>query len=603
MDAFPSQHNQPAPNFYGAPMYAGFPPMGHGMVHSSSTGSLTGMAPAGQVMAGPVYVSQSPSMGSLTGMVQSTSTGSLNGLQQIGSTNSLPQVNSNGSLVTMPIHQPQGWFGKITNFFTPQQQAQPPIMCFDSPEGHPNPKTDNRQNTPPVTVTSPTNRTTAQLGQAYNVQASQQSNPMNLFLGGFPMVSPHGVMANVKPVMVGGAAGFGMNGGPGLARSDSWVSLASLNSENSQNSDNQLQTQDSLSSVEAIPVPGAVPQYQAQAYQAYQDPQQQYHQQKFQKQHNRNPYQQSYQQNYNPHQQQQWNQQNNNQRQWNNNHRKKNKSRRVKKAKVQTLYGENQNHHQHKDFDSRRNDNQNNVRDRNYNRGHRRRDRRSKHQPPQFSDPDACKFCRTKRKYIKQKVHSADDICTILLPRKIDENMVPETFGERWEASDFFQFVDFFDTSRLNEFQYFKVPRTHTEENEAVNTHMLIEIFGRQLGFRRDRIPKRFKYIPLHTVSGCEARTMVRESIDAGMQALCKRSPQTWNHDFAPKFQKLLHRYVGCVPMVDLCGETIPDLWTGIAESKSDVDAQVISWTYYFLVTWDNFHLFVEEIRRPQTAV
>merc|ERR1719373_1266477 len=297
-------------------------------------------------MAGPVYVSQSPSMGSLTGMVQSTSTGSLNGLQQIGSTNSLPQVNSNGSLVTMPIHQPQGWFGKITNFFTPQQQAQPPIMCFDSPEGVPNPKTDNRQNTPPVTVTSPTNRTTAQLGQAYNVQASQQSNPMNLFLGGFPMVSPHGVMANVKPVMVGGAAGFGMNGGPGLARSDSWVSLASLNSENSQNSDNQLQTQDSLSSVEAIPVPGAVPQYQAQAYQAYQDPQQQYHQQKFQKQHNRNPYQQSYQQNYNPHQQQQWNQQNNNQR-------KKNKSK-------------NQNHHQHKDFDSRRNDNQNNVRDRNY---------------------------------------------------------------------------------------------------------------------------------------------------------------------------------------------------------------------------------------------
>jgi len=186
--------------------------------------------------------------------------------------------------------------------------------------------------------------------------------------------------------------------------------------------------------------------------------------------------------------------------------------------------------------------------------------------------------------------------------------MVPETFGERWDVSEFFQIVDFFDVSRLNEFEYFKVPRTHTDENEVVNSHtsspMLIEIFGRQLGFRRNQIPKRFKQVSIHDVSGCDARTAVRNSISEGLEGVAKK--YKINVNFQEKLVRLLHRYVGCLPLVDLCGETLPDLWTGYADSKVEGNPNaLLRWTYYFMVTWDNFHLFVEEtqLAREQTAV
>lgn len=186
----------------------------------------------------------------------------------------------------------------------------------------------------------------------------------------------------------------------------------------------------------------------------------------------------------------------------------------------------------------------------------------------------------------------------------MDENCVPETFGERWDVSEFFQVVDFFDVSRLNEFEYFKVPRTHTDENEVVNSHMLIEIFGRQLGFRRNQIPKRFKPVSIHDVSGCDARSAVRNAIHEGLQSWAYRVKVPVN--FQKSFVQMLNRYVGCRSLVDLCGETLPDLWTGFADSKVEGNPNaVLRWTYYFLVTWDNFHLFVEErkMTREQTAV
>jgi len=198
-------------------------------------------------------------------------------------------------------------------------------------------------------------------------------------------------------------------------------------------------------------------------------------------------------------------------------------------------------------------------------------------------------------------------VCAILQVRNVDENMVPETFGERWDVSEFFQVVDFFDVSRLNEYEYFKVPRTHTDENEVVNSHMLIEIFGRQLGFRRNQIPKRFKPVSIHDVSGCDARTAVRHSINEGLQSWSKRyNVHIKFPNFQNKLSQMLHRYVGCQSMVELCGETLPDLWTGFADSKLESQPNsVIRWTYYFLVTWDNYHLFVEETKlaRDQTAV
>jgi len=133
---------------------------------------------------------------------------------------------------------------------------------------------------------------------------------------------------------------------------------------------------------------------------------------------------------------------------------------------------------------------------------------------------------------------------------------------------------------------------------------MLIEIFGRQLGFRRNQIPKRFKPVSIHDVSGCDARYAVRSAISEGLQS--------WTHrfnmpvHFQNSFSKMLHRYVGCLSLVELCGETLPDLWTGFADSKVEGNPNaILRWTYYFLVTWDNFHLFVEETKmtREQTAV
>jgi len=651
---------------YDAPVYA-MP----GMVHSSSSGSLQGMTGAG----GFRYVSQTPSTGSLTaefagrmqsnlgktreqykipyagamhyydagGMVHSGSTSSLNGLNHVSSTNSLPQVSSNGSLTSMPmqqIPQQQAWFGNFTNMiFTPDANSPRttvnpgPIYCFDNPAQQQAAQKaattpDGKAGTPTLTPTGDAPASPASPGGGIEpppgiaVTPRQQPNAMSLFVGGFPVVSPHGVMAPVQQVMVQtNMDAFAQdNNLTGMPRSDSSLSLNSLPS---QASDDQqpITTQYSLASSDGGS--GGFPIYyqpQAFQYQAappspqqhYQNsnpnyaPQQHYQQHAPQKGYNHQQYQQyqdpnhNYQNQYQDHHQNQWN-----------GGRRSRKGRPpyyfTSPPKFQTRNKDNRNNRNDRRQDSRQNNfggrQQNNA---NY---RQRRNRRSKHQPPRFNDPEACKFCRTKQKFLKyKKKYSTGDICAILQCRHVDENMVPETFGERWDVSEFFQVVDFFDVSRLNEFEYFKVPRTHTDENEVVNSHttspMLIEIFGRQLGFRRNQIPKRFKPVSIHDVSGCDARFAVREAITQGLKSWTPRFNMPVH--FQNSFNKMLHRYVGCLSLVDLCGETLPDLWTGFADSKVEGNPNaVLRWTYYFLVTWDNFHLFVEEtqMKKEQTAV
>jgi len=606
---------------YDAPVYA-MP----GMVHSSSSGSLQGMTGAG----GFRYVSQTPSTGSLTGMVHSGSTSSLNGLNHVSSTNSLPQVSSNGSLTSMPmqqIPQQQAWFGNFTNMiFTPDANSPRttvnpgPIYCFDNPAQQQAAQKaattpDGKAGTPTLTPTGDAPASPASPGGGIEpppgiaVTPRQQPNAMSLFVGGFPVVSPHGVMAPVQQVMVQtNMDAFAQdNNLTGMPRSDSSLSLNSLPS---QASDDQqpITTQYSLASSDGGS--GGFPIYyqpQAFQYQAappspqqhYQNsnpnyaPQQHYQQHAPQKGYNHQQYQQyqdpnhNYQNQYQDHHQNQWN-----------------GGRRSRK-------GNNKKDNRNNRNDRRQDSRQNNFGGRQQNNANyrQRRNRRSKHQPPRFNDPEACKFCRTKQKFLKyKKKYSTGDICAILQCRHVDENMVPETFGERWDVSEFFQVVDFFDVSRLNEFEYFKVPRTHTDENEVVNSHttspMLIEIFGRQLGFRRNQIPKRFKPVSIHDVSGCDARFAVREAITQGLKSWTPRFNMPVH--FQNSFNKMLHRYVGCLSLVDLCGETLPDLWTGFADSKVEGNPNaILRWTYYFLVTWDNFHLFVEETKmtREQTSV
>jgi len=595
---------------YDAPVYA-MP----GMVHSSSNGSLQGMTGAG----GFRYVSQTPSTGSLSGMVQSGSTGSLTGLHQVSSTNSLPHVTSNGSLSSLPMQQiPQqnAWFGNFTNMiFTPDAATSPrnvasspvtpgPIYCFDN-------QAQQQAAAQKATATSPDGTSTptgtdapaspgsldgADAPPSIAVTPRQQPNPMSLFVGAFPVVSPHGVMAPVQQVMVttNAQAFTPDNNMTGMPRSDSSLSLKSLQSQHSD--DGGITTQFSLASSDGGS--GGFPiyyqphpfqtTYQAAAppqHQQYQNSNPNYAHYQHPTQHTPKAYNPQYQQYQDPNQKFQQYQDPPQQQQWNGRS------------------------NQRKDHDNRRDNhrNNNNFRQQNSNRDNyrQRRNRRSKHQPPRFSDPDACKFCRTKQKYLKyKKKYSVGDVCTILQPRHVDENCVPETFGERWDVSEFFQVVDFFDVSRLNEFEYFKVPRTHTDENEVVNSHMLIEIFGRQLGFRRNQIPKRFKPVSIHDVSGCDARSAVRNAIHEGLQSWAYRVKVPVN--FQKSFVQMLNRYVGCRSLVDLCGETLPDLWTGFADSKVEGNPNaVLRWTYYFLVTWDNFHLFVEErkMTREQTAV
>merc|ERR1719499_552863 len=234
---------------------------------------------------------------------------------------------------------------------------------------------------------------------------------MNLFVGGFPVVSPHGVMASVKPVLVGNAnAGFDPHA-TGLQRSDSWVSLTSLNSDHSANS-NELQTQDSLGSVEAIPGPGPPQQFaQPQVYQPYnnmnnsQNNYHQYQQRQRQQQH-QNPYNQ-YQQQQQYNNNNQWNQHNSNQNQrhWNNNQNGNRKTKNNRKQGFDSRGGRNE-RPGNTNYNNRQQNNSNNYRN--------RRNRRSKHQPPRFSDPDACKFCRTKRKYLKSRQYTCEEISTLL---------------------------------------------------------------------------------------------------------------------------------------------------------------------------------------------
>jgi len=617
---------------YDAPVYA-MP----GMVHSSSSGSLQGMTGAG----GFRYVSQTPSTGSLTGMVHSGSTGSLNGLAHVSSTNSLPQVNSNGSLTSMPmqqIPQQQAWFGNFTNMIftndanSPRTTVNPgPIYCFDNPaqqQAAQKAATTPDGSTPTLTPTAgdaPASPATPGGGieppPGIAVTPRQQPNAMSLFVGGFPVVSPHGVMAPVQQVMVQtNMDAFSQdNNLTGMPRSDSSLSLNSLPS---QASDDQqpITTQYSLASSDGGS--GGFPiYYQPQAFQyqaAPPSPQQHYQ--------NSNPnyahyqpqqhapqkgYNPQYQQYQDPNQNYQNQYQDHHQNQWNGRRSRKETRRRPPYFTSPPNFPIRNKDNRNNRHDRRQDNRQNNFGGRQQNNANyrQRRNRRSKHQPPRFNDPEACKFCRTKQKFLKyKKKYSTGDVCAILQCRHVDESMVPETFGERWDVSEFFQVVDFFDVSRLNEFEYFKVPRTHTDENEVVNSHttspMLIEIFGRQLGFRRNQIPKRFKPVSIHDVSGCDARYAVRSAISEGLQS--------WTHrfnmpvHFQNSFSKMLHRYVGCLSLVELCGETLPDLWTGFADSKVEGNPNaILRWTYYFLVTWDNFHLFVEEAKmtREQTAV
>jgi len=566
------------------------------MVHSTSSGSLQGVGAGGFR-----YVSQTPSTGSLTGMVHSGSNGSLNGLQQVSSTNSLPIVTSTGSLTSMPMQQiPQhGWFGNFTNtVFTsdansPRPVQPTPIYCFDNPAQQKAAVQNHQAATPDGTV-----------------PPRQQPDAMSLFVSGFPMVSPHGVMAPVQQVMVStNTQSFTPdNNMTGMPRSDSSLSLNSLGSQHSDDG-GLVPTQYSLTSL-ASSDGGSTgfPLYYTPAmpFASYQPAP---HQQQ-QQYHNANPNYSSYQPQ--PHQQ----------------HQQHNSSPKGYSPQYQQYQDPNQNFQQYqqppqhqmqhqwnggrsnqrKEHDSRRDGRHNYRQQQRVDNFRQRRNRRSKHQPPRFNDPEACKCCRTKQKFLKfKKKFSVGDVCAILQVRNVDENMVPETFGERWDVSEFFQVVDFFDVSRLNEYEYFKVPRTHTDENEVVNSHMLIEIFGRQLGFRRNQIPKRFKPVSIHDVSGCDARTAVRHSINEGLQSWAKRyNVHIKFPNFQNKLSQLLHRYVGCQSMVELCGETLPDLWTGFADSKLESQPNsVIRWTYYFLVTWDNYHLFVEETKlaRDQTAV
>jgi len=614
---------------YDAPVYA-MP----GMVHSSSNGSLQGMTGAG----GFRYVSQTPSTGSLTGMVHSGSNGSLNGLNHVSSTNSLPQVNSNGSLTSMPmqqIPQQQAWFGNFTNMiFTPDANSPRttvnpgPIYCFDNPaqqQAAQNAATtpDGKAGTPTLTPTAgdaPASPATPGGGieppPGFAVTPRQQPNAMSLFVGGFPVVSPHGVMAPVQQVMVQtNMDAFSQdNNLTGMPRSDSSLSLNSLPS---QASDDQqpITTQYSLASSDggsggfpiyyqpqAFQYQAAPPSPQQLQYQAAPPSPQQHYQNSNPNYAHYQPQQHAPQKGYNPQYQQYQDPNQNYQNQYQDHHQNQWNGRRSRKGNKDNRNNRN---------DRRQDNRQNNFGGRQQNNANyrQRRNRRSKHQPPRFNDPEACKFCRTKQKFLKyKKKYSTGDVCAILQCRHVDESMVPETFGERWDVSEFFQVVDFFDVSRLNEFEYFKVPRTHTDENEVVNSHttspMLIEIFGRQLGFRRNQIPKRFKPVSIHDVSGCDARYAVRSAISEGLQS--------WTHrfnmpvHFQNSFSKMLHRYVGCLSLVELCGETLPDLWTGFADSKVEGNPNaILRWTYYFLVTWDNFHLFVEETKmtREQTAV
>merc|ERR1712117_396234 len=104
-------------------------------------------------------------------------------------------------------------------------------------------------------------------------------------------------------------------------------------------------------------------------------------------------------------------------------------------------------------------------------------------------------------------------------------------------------------------------------------------------------IPKRFKPLSIHDVSGCDARSAVRDAINQGLQVVFEGAGI--HPTFQKKFTALLHRYVGCLPLVDICGETLPSLWAGWAESSAatvEGSSDGVRWTYYFLVTWDNFH-------------
>lgn len=231
-----------------------------------------------------------------------------------------------------------------------------------------------------------------------------------------------------------------------------------------------------------------------------------------------------------------------------------------------------------------------------------KRSGRSKHQPPAFNDESACKHCHTKQKDLKQikkqklnpKIYRK-----LTMPKNIDESHIPdlEFFGERWDVFELLQYLNFFDIDRFSKMQYYKIPRTHSEEIEFVNSHTLTEIFARQLGFRRPMIPKRFHPIPLHEICCCEARTTIREAIGSCMTPFARRLGGT--QEFRDKFYNILCRYIGCIPLTKLCGATLPELWQSTVGSKNeektteDENTHTV-WTYYFLVTWDNYHLFMD---------
>jgi len=551
---------------YDAPVYA-MP----GMVHSSSNGSLQGMTGAGgfryvsqtpstgsltaeltsrvQVNLGKTREHYNhcaggvqeqykiPSAGGMHyfngGMVHSGSNGSLNGLNHVSSTNSLPQVNSNGSLTSMPmqqIPQQQAWFGNFTNMiFTPDANSPRttvnpgPIYCFDNPaqqqaaqnaattpDGKAEyDKADGTNLGPPMTVTSPSESKEFSIPAPYNASVTprQQPNAMSLFVGGFPVVSPHGVMAPVQQVMVQtNMDAFSQdNNLTGMPRSDSSLSLNSLPS---QASDDQqpITTQYSLASSDggsggfpiyyqpqAFQYQAAPPSPQQLQYQAAPPSPQQHYQNSNPNYAHYQPQQHAPQKGYNPQYQQYQDPNQNYQNQYQDHHQNQWNGRRSRKE-------DNRNNRN----DRRQDNRQNNFGGRQQNNANyrQRRNRRSKHQPPRFNDPEACKFCRTKQKFLKyKKKYSTGDVCAILQCRHVDESMVPETFGERWDVSEFFQVVDFFDVSRLNEFEYFKVPRTHTDENEVVNSHVTCKLTKNNIGLQTSFTFAIFQFSHVKTTS------------------------------------------------------------------------------------------------------
>eukprot|EP00494_Astrolonche_serrata_P026479 UN26741 len=91
----------------------------------------------------------------------------------------------------------------------------------------------------------------------------------------------------------------------------------------------------------------------------------------------------------------------------------------------------------------------NNNNDRRNNSNYRtRRTRRSKHQPPDFTDQSACKYCHSKSLELmnnNKKGLSSKEIKKALLPKRVDNDGLDalEMFGERWEVTELFQYLDF----------------------------------------------------------------------------------------------------------------------------------------------------------------